>query len=233
MADRLGVAPPPNLVLEGDRTSIAVQKLQKHMKSGSLRTPGEFVNRQATWPEQLLSPNAPNHGKLVYDNLSFTELMEGLLSKVLIETHPIDDEIANKLCYIRELVVMHYNFELKSVLAINKRFFQAWENTSYEWDDWSRIDSFMKDAKYQHLLQAMAQNAKRAPGPPKPGGNGGGGAGGGTGKPPKPTGDAHVNGVPGQFLKDNKICIKFNRGTCPDKDVTQHVHPFDLSLIHI
>merc|ERR1712237_95102 len=54
MADRLGVAPPPNLVIEGNRTCLEVQKLQKHMKSGSKRTQGEFVQRQATWPEQLL-----------------------------------------------------------------------------------------------------------------------------------------------------------------------------------
>ena len=31
MADRLGVAPPPMMVLEGDPTSIDVQKISKHM----------------------------------------------------------------------------------------------------------------------------------------------------------------------------------------------------------
>ena len=38
LADRLGVAPAPNLVIEGNRTVLDVQKLQKHMKSGSKRT---------------------------------------------------------------------------------------------------------------------------------------------------------------------------------------------------
>ena len=37
MADRLGVAPAPNLYIEGDPTSLDVQKIQKHMKSGSPR----------------------------------------------------------------------------------------------------------------------------------------------------------------------------------------------------
>ena len=42
MADRLGVAPAPNLYIEGDPTSLDVQKIQKHMKSGSQRVAGEF-----------------------------------------------------------------------------------------------------------------------------------------------------------------------------------------------
>ena len=179
------------------------------------------MQSQYTWPEQLLSPNAPNHGKLDYDSLSFLELMDGMLSKVMVETQPMDTEVANKLSYIRELVVMHYNLDLKSMLAINKRFFYAWENANFEWDDWTRIDSFLKDAKYQQLLAAMAQNSKRQPGPPKPSGGGGGG------QPAKPQGDAYIHGVPGEFLKTNKLCMKFNKGTCPEKDVTQHVHPFD------
>ena len=158
MADRLGVAPPPTLVLEGDQTSLDVHKLSKHMKSGSKRTAGEFVQRQAIWPEQLLAPTAPNHGKLDHDILSFTELMDGFLGKVMVETSPLNTEVANKLSYMRELVSMHYHLDLKDVLAINKRFFLAWENKSFEWDNWDRIEMFLRDAKYQQLITSLSYN---------------------------------------------------------------------------
>ena len=47
------------LFIEEDPTSLDVQKITKHMKSGSKRKTGEFVQRHATWPEQLLDPGAP------------------------------------------------------------------------------------------------------------------------------------------------------------------------------
>ena len=96
------------------------------MKSGCKRTPGEFVQRQATWPEQLLSANAPHFGVLDHDVLTFEELMDGMLTKIAVETKPLNPEVANKLSYMKELVAMHYNFDIKTVLAINKRFFHAW-----------------------------------------------------------------------------------------------------------
>ena len=70
MADRLGVAPPPNLFLEDDRTSLDVQKLTKHMKSGSKIKAGDFVQRQDTWLEKLLSNTAPGFPKAEYEDLS-------------------------------------------------------------------------------------------------------------------------------------------------------------------
>ena len=103
------------------------------MKSGCKRTQGEFVQRQATWPEQLLAPNAPNFGKLDHDILSFYELMDGMLAMVMVATQPLNPEVANKLSYMKELVSMHYNLDIAIVLAINKRFFLAWENKNFEW----------------------------------------------------------------------------------------------------
>ena len=220
MADRIGVAPPPTMVLEGDQTSLDVHKLTKHMKSGSKRTVGEFVQRQAIWPEQLLAPTAPNHGKLDHDVLSFPELMDGLLGKIMVETSPLNTEVANKLSYMREIVSMHYNLELKDVLSINKRFFLAWENKSFEWDDWPRIEMFLRDAKYQQLITSFAYNTRRNSAPPKQGG-----------QPTKPTGESFVDGVPSDFLRTNKVCIRFNKGTCDIKNVTQHEHPFDKKKV--
>ena len=96
------------------------------------------------------------------------ELFDGLITKVLIESTPdtLDKDIANKLLYIREITTMHYSLELKSILSINFRFVTAWENRNFEWNDWDRIDAFLRDAKYQELVAAMS--SRRAPRPSAP-----------------------------------------------------------------
>ena len=194
------------------------------MKSGSLCTPGEFVERQATWPEKVLSSCAPGFKTAKYDTLSFPELIDGLITKVLVESTSatLDDEIANKLCYIRELTTMHYSLELKNILAINFRFITAWENRNFEWNDWSRIEAFLRDAKYQELVAGLS-NARRAPRPSAPPALGGDG--------PK-KGQSFVNGVPAEFLKENKLCINYNKGKC--EEAGTHKHPFlkDKTLYH-
>ena len=91
------------------------------------------MQRQATWPEQLLAPNASNFGKLDHNILSFYELMDGMLAMVMVATQPLNPEVTNKFLYMKELVSIHYNLDIAIVLAINKRFFLAWENKNFEW----------------------------------------------------------------------------------------------------
>jgi hypothetical protein len=226
MADRLGVAPAPNLVIEGDPTSLDVQKIQKHMKSGSFRVAGEFVQRQTTWPEKLLSSTAPGFKTATHATMSFPELIDGLIAKVLVEAKPdvLDRVVANKLSYIRELTTMHYSLDLKNILAINFRFITAWENRSFEWNDWARIEAFCREAKFQELVSAMS-SARRAPRPSAPGALGGA-------DNSKKKGDAFVSGVSAVFLKENNLCINFNKGKC--QEANTHKHPFltDKTLYH-
>ena len=116
---------------------------------------------------------------------------------------------------------MHYNFDIKTVLAINKRFFHAWENMNFEWTDWPRIETFLRDAKYQQMIASMAPKTRSHSAPP---GKQGGDA-------PKPKGAAFIDGVSVEFLKQNKLCMNYNKGTCPQKDVASHEHPFDKKKI--
>ena len=47
-----------------------------------------------------------------------------------------------------------------------------------------------------------------------------------SGNPPgPPKGDSHVHNVSTDFLRSNKLCIKFNKGEC--SDASPHPHPFD------
>ena len=213
MAERLGLAPPPNLAIEGDMTSLDTQKLHKHMMSGANRKPGQFVTRQMTWPNQCLSAQAPGVGKSTYLQLSFTELVDGFIGKALMETDQdnLDMELANKLTFLRELATMSYSLDHQSVLNISHKFLQGWENCSWEWKNWSRIENLLREARYQQLCHSMgnAGNNRKQ-------GNGGQG----NGQPPQ--GNSNVLGIPTKFYTENNLCIRFNKGEC--KEGASHKH---------
>ena len=230
MCDRLGLAPPPNMVVEGDPTNLDYQKVSKYMKSGSRRANGEFVERQTTWPEECLAPSAPSAASPAHDKLSFVELMDGFLGKFLTETPSgnLDIVVANKLSYLKELCVMHYTLDLPNVLAVNRRFLEGWENKNFEWTDWSRIEAFMREAKFQQLVSSMARGRDQQFR------NGNGRSNSAPPGPPKPSG--HINGVSIQFHKDNNICMKFNKSpkSCTEtSNPHKHPHEENRMLYHV
>ena len=230
MAARLGLAPTPNLVIEGDPSNLDPKKIHKHMQSGSKRTLGQFVSRQVNWPEEFLSPGAPGHGKVEFKNLSFTEFIDGMLAKCMLETPPdrMDDELANKLSFLREVVAMHYSLGLKDVLAVTERFLRGWESQNFEWSDWSQIQIFLRESKYQQMCTALTNRLNH-----NGGGGGGAGKAGGGGGGATPKGGSHVYGIPTDFLRSNKLCINFNKDTCDEKG--DHPQPHNKSgaiLIH-
>ena len=224
MCDRLGLAPAPNMVVEGDPTNIDYTKVSKHMKSGSKRGVGEFVERQTTWPQQCLTPSAPTASKPDHEKLSFPELIDGFIGKILTETPSgnLDIEVANKLSYLKELTAMHYTLDLPSVLAVNRRFLEGWENKNFEWSDWTRIELFLRESRFQQLVNSMARgrdnqfrggNGRSNSAPPGP---------------PKPSG--HINGVSIQFHKDHNLCMKFNKSPKACTETTNpHKHPHEAN----
>ena len=224
MADRFGLAPMPNMVVEGDPSQLDYQKVSKYMKSGAKRVAGEFVERQTTWPEKCLAPSAPGYNKSTHAQLTLPELIEGMIAKTLMETPSaaLNPELANRFSYIKELIVMSYTLDLQHVLAINFRFLSAWENHNHDWDNWDRIKLFLQEARFQELISSVAHHR------PQSHRNG---AGRFNSAPP--SGESNVRGVPTQVLKDNNLCIKFNKGSCKEKGKS-HKHPFetDRTLFH-
>ena len=223
MADRFGLAPPPNLVIEGDLTSLDTQKLQKHMMSGALRKPGQFVQRQMLWPEQCLSASAPGKGKSSYKQLTFPELVDGFIGKALMETNQdnLDTELANKLCFLREVATMNYVLDLPSVLSVSYKFLQGWEYSSFEWSNWSRIETALREARFQEVVSSVSRNNGNRKQP--------GGAQGGGQAPPQ--GASNVLGIATKFYVDNQLCIRYNKGECKEKAGHKHKTQ-DYTLLH-
>ena len=230
MCDRLGIAPVPNMVVEGDPTNIDYQKIGKYMKSGSKRGIGEFVERQTTWPQQCLSPSAPTAAKPDHEKLSFPELIDGFIGKILTETPSgnLDIEVANKLSYLKELTAMHYTLDLSNILAVNRRFLEGFENKNFEWSDWTRIQLFLRESRFQQLVTSMNRSRDSQFR------NGNGRSNSAPPGPPKPAG--HINGVSVQFHKDNNLCMKYNKAPNSCKETTNpHKHPHEANrmLYHV
>ena len=226
MAARLGLAPAPNLEIIGDPTDLDYKKIHKHMQSGSKRSVGQFVSRQANWPEEFLSNNAPGKDKTEFKNLTFIEFIDGMLAKCMLETpnSRMDDELANKLHFLREVVAMHYSMGIKDILAITERFLRGWESKNFEWNNWPQIELFLREAKYQQICTAITTgNINKKAG-------GGGGAGNGGAPPPK--GGSNVYGIPTEFLRNKKLCIKFNKDECPEKADHKQPHQDSVWLSH-
>ena len=148
-------------MISGNSSEIDIQKVRKHMKSGKKRTTGEFVTRQATWPEQMLSLNAPGFKKKEHHELTFAEFIDGMLAKFLTETLPqdLDSDLSNKLIYLRELVAMQYSIDFKHVLAINERFLDGYESEHFDWSNWSRIDAYLKCSCWPREVRRSTQGS--------------------------------------------------------------------------
>ena len=192
------------------------------MMSGANRKPGQFVQRQMTWPEQCLSAQAPGCGKSTFKNLSFPELVDGFIGKALMETdhEKLDMELANKLSFLREVATMNYSLDHQNIPSISHRFLQGWENCSFEWTNWSRIESFLREARFQEVCNSFTRagnNRKQS--------------NGGQGNGPTPQGNSNVLGIPTKFYTDNTLCIRFNKGECKEK--ARHKHKTqEYTLLH-
>ena len=192
------------------------------MKSGAKRTTGEFVTRQAYWPEQCLSMNAPGYKKKEHNELTFAEFIDGMLAKFLTETDPadLDRDLSNKLTYLRELVAMQYSLDFKHVLEINEKFINGYENEHFNWDNWSRIAAFLQEARMQAIFASVGSRQT------------GGGGGGNGGAPGASKAAQFTYGVPTDFLRKNSLCIKWNKGECEESGASHKFGNTNTVLYH-
>ena len=168
--------------------------------------------------KKCLSPQAPGYQKCKHGDLSFPELIKGMIAKFLLETpsDKLDEELGNKLIYLKELITLHHNLNLKSFLKIKFRFLNGWENHSFEWTDWSRIDTFLKGCiqeLFNRLSHAKPGGGGKCSNNTPPGGNGGGNS----------KSNSNIYGIPTLFLTENNLCLRFNKGNCDQKSDQAHI----------
>ena len=163
----------PVFEVSGDLEGVDMSKMQKIMTSGQDQVGVGLVFRQARWPHRMLQPEVPGFDKTPHSNLSFHMLMNGLLSKLLVETPAakLDRELANKIMFAQFLVAMSFNYTHKQVLDTCQEMIMAWQIKEFEWNDWSLINSCLKNirARFQQVPQPHVGPKTKDPKNPRPG----------------------------------------------------------------
>ena len=224
-ASILGIHARPVFEIAGDLVGANMHKLSKVMTPGFDEVGEGLVFRKMRWPHNLLQPEIPGAGKTAHKDLSFNQLINGLLSKALTETPPdkLDKDLASKLLFTQFLVSMSFNYSHKQVLDTCREMGMAWQMREFEWSNWQLIESRLKSirARFQQVPQPHAVAVHKDNKPQ--------GGGGGAGQPPKKQTDQSINGVPRYFMKDQSICMKYNgKDGCPENGPS-HPNKYDKS----
>ena len=225
-AAALGIHARPVYEVNSDMIGVEMHKIRKIMTPGDDEVGAGLVFRKMRWPHNMLQPGIPGFDVTAHKDLSYHQLMNGLLSKMLAETLPnqLDPELASKLHFTQFLTAMTFHYTHRQVLDTCREMIMAWQMKEFEWNDWPLIESRLKSirARFQQSHQPHAVNSK--PSNPKPPHGGGG-----NNQPAKnqQQGAKNVNGVPNSYMKDNFICIKYNeKGGCSEQGPT-HANKWD------
>ena len=215
MAARLGVFAQPTFRVDGNLENCGdLSKLRKILTPGHDAAGAGLVLRQTRWPHQLLQPSVPGFLTVKHKEMSFHQLMNGTVSKLLIETPKQDMslELSNKLSFLQFIIEMSFKYDHKEVLDITFETYMSWQNRQFNWDEpWSNIEERLKGIRGR-FNQVHQPHTVGLPGGNKgPGRHGAGGGGATPGAPQqKQFKDIPINGVPRSFMKEKHICIKFN-----------------------
>ena len=228
-AKELGLNPPLNLAFQGKMENIDISKVKKTMTSGKNRSAQGLVLKQVLWPHDCIS-KASRHilgynVKIKHDNQNFAMFNEGMSQMMLLDTpnDKLDPILKNRLRFQSFIIRQSYVLDWKHCLVIIEDFFDACEHGNMSWDDWSEIERVLKASAEQIRLSASFRGrANSAP------------AGGNTpsGGPPGKRFSDNANGVPSKWMIEQKICVAFNLGYCPNQNGGDHAVKNNITLRH-
>ena len=230
-AAALGIHARPVYEVSSDLVGVEMHKFRKFMTPGDDEIGAGLVFRKARWPHQMLQPGIPGFDVVAHKDLSYHQLMNGLLSKMLAETSPtqLSPELASKIHFAQFLTAMTFHYSHKQVIETCREMIMAWQMKEFEWNNWPLIESRLKNirSRFQQSPQPHAVNSK--PKDPKPP-HGGGGGGSQPPKNPNHTGK-NVNGVLNSYMKEQRICIKFNEKDGCQEQSSTHPNKWDKTSI--
>ena len=229
-AKELGLNPPLNLAFQGKVENIDISKVKKTMTSGKNRSAQGLVLKQVLWPHDCIS-KASRHilgysVKVKHDNQNFAMFNEGMSQMMLLDTprDKMDPILMKRLRFQSFIIRQSYVLDWKDCLVIIEDFFDACEHANMSWDDdWSEIERFLKASAEQIRLSASYRgraNSAPAGGNPQGGGQSG-----------KRFAD-NANGVPTKWMIEQKICVAFNLGYCPNQKGGDHATKNNVTLRH-
>ena len=220
-ARELGLNPPINLAFQGKMENIDISKIRKSMTSGKNRSAQGLVLKQVFWPHDCIS-KASRHilgysVKIKHENQTFAMFNEGMSQMMLLDTpqDKMDPILRNRLRFQSFIIRQSYVLGWKECLSIVEDFFEACEHANMSWENWPEIEKFLKESAEQIRLSASFRGRANSA-PPGAGNPNGGGQQG------KRFSD-NANGVPSKWMVENKICVAYNLGYCPNQNGGDHV----------
>ena len=213
MTQLLGINLQSMWSIEGNRESLDVSKLTRHMSSGEFRSGVGIVERMTKWPHECLNPMAcgdvypKDHWAL--DRIQFAS---GMIGKMLAECSPanLDKELASKLLFLNTMLQMSFSTDWNQVLRVAHMTFSAYENRQLEWDNWAFLEKYLERAQNRTRLlssfpsSSSAKSGAGKPGIPAPGIS------------PALKNTGSFKGVPHVWIKSSGLCLRWNMGKCTE-----------------
>ena len=244
MAARFGVFAQPVFEIDGDIESGDISKMKKVLTAGYDKTGSGLVYRQAAWPHRMLQANVPGYDTVEHRDLTFHQLMNGMLSALASEIpeERLDVELANRISFMQFLVEMSFSYEHRWVLEAYKDMHMAWQMKVFNWtDSWQSIEDRLKTirGRYQYNQQPITFKKNFKCSSCKDNNQGGGGAGKPFGGGKQQQKDDGINGVPKSYMRAHNICIRFNgynppyNKGCDEKSSHKNKANSEVTLLHI
>ena len=130
MVQLLGLSLQSSWSIEGNRETMDVSKLTRHMSSGEYRSGSGMVERMTKWPHECLNPMACGGDVYPKDHwaLNRSQFASGMIGKILAEcpADKLDVELANKLLFLNTMLQMSFSTEWNQVLRVIHMTLSAW-----------------------------------------------------------------------------------------------------------
>ena len=213
-AREAGASLGPLYALMGDLSTMDVTAAKLKLKSGMNPAEQDEVLITKKWPNQYL-PRVMMRGKVNHCDLNEVKLAYGLFSKIYCEAPRewMGSPTINKLRMAMALFRVALVSPWPDVLSLDMAMFQALERRMISWENWSDLELWWTQTV--DMMRTM-QSGARATGQTATSGTAGkraaetpAGA-----APPSKAQKRAVMGVPGDWMRSNHLCIKFNLGRC-------------------
>ena len=216
-AGRIAIQPVPNkrnaqfaaintmplMVLEGDINAVDMSKLKRKLVSGEHTSGSQGVVIETRWPHHCISrvscQNPPSH-----DKLTMAQFFSGFCNKILMELDPSleNSELENKLRHLSTMADIAINSPWNHVLSLNASLFRCLEQAQLSWNSWDTIqdwlDKSLSQLKHKNTNVKPGAAPNHSDGPPQK----------------QPRRDDNVEGIPTEWMKEQKICIMFQLDRC-------------------
>ena len=210
-----GCSIPPQFAIKGDTESIDLSHAKNKIKSGRAKQVLSDARFAETWPNQYLAPlTAASTGGLSHEQLSLCQWAGGFVAKIFAEIDETrnNSKEHNQLHMLMNMLRLAETYPWADIIALNEALFSALERGTLSWLSWEPLEKWWQ--MMENSLRTQVASRQAVPSKRPLAAIGAGAAPGGAQQPAAKKKKTDVDGVPGDFLKTNNVCIKWNINAC-------------------